>query len=561
MVTRQAQRKLSARAGAVLTVSTAALVLIASGTAHGDITVSPAVELRQVASDNSIDGRGWRGWLEAAASVGLELDTNRTDISAYYRAAYRVPEFGNVSDRWRHNGNLNLRTEVIEDLFFLDAGALASQFSADARGFQTINADLETGNQTQVLSGWVQPSIVQRLGNFADFNARYRLGGTTADGPNTGLGGFGGQLGLDPGDALSSILTDSVSQSGTLQLSSQPGTNTISWTLTGDAVREDIDQLNQKYRTYRGIADAGLRVSRSVTLVGSVGYEDINNTQDSILFDPVTGRPVLLNGELQIDPAMPRRTAFAFKGMTFDGGIRLTPSRRTSLEVRAGRKFGQFALSGDLRFVSRGGVHVEGSWNEDLNSFGRLLTQFVDGVPFNVRRVGGFDQFGVPPCVIAIDPASPGECLLGLTQSVTPATFRSERGVLNIFREEDAWRWRVSAFYDKRAYVDVQQLQVPGVPLPPGDQLGPDETFGVRGGVNLNLGERETIGLNALVSRSSFALTQNRHDTGILGGVNYSRRLNDSLNVSGSLYGGYRFSDSARNSGNITASVGVGYRF
>ncbi|MBB4630664.1 hypothetical protein [Sphingosinicella soli] len=536
------------------------LATMAPAPAFADVEINPFVSLRQVVSDGT--GRDTRGWLEAGAGFAALLDTNRIDGNISYRYMRRIEEFGSISQKNRHNANANVRAELIDDFLMLNAGGTASQYATDMRGFNAINPDDENGNQTQIFSGYIEPTVQQRLGDFATFQGRYRLGAVSADSPREGLTGPG-SIGLDPSDGIGSRLSDSVTQTADLTLASTRATNTFNWSLTAQGTREDVDQLNQKYRGYSAGGEIGYRLSRKFELIASGGYEDIDNTQDSILFDPITGLPDLdEDGRFQVDPAMPRRTAYDFSGIYWNGGFRFTPSRRTSLEFRAGERYGSANFFLDFNHRSRNGMSVRANFQQTLNSFSRLLTQSFNGVPFNVVRVGGLDQLGVPFCVIGIDPESDdGGCLGGFTQSLTPATFKSDRGLLMVSRKLEAFTWSASVYYDKRRYVDAQQLQAPTQSELPTGLFGDDESFGVRGRVAFRLGELQTLGFDALLARNSYALSAQRKDTQITLGSQYTRRLSKHLSGNASFYGTHRITETRSDSSSVTASVGVRYNF
>lgn len=549
-------RRKIATTGVVVSMLTAMMPTAASA----EVEINPFVSLRQVVSDGT--RRDTRGWLEAGAGFAALLDTNRVDGNISYRYNRRISEFGNLNTRNRHNANANVRAELIDDFLMLNAGGTASQYTTDVRGFNATNPDDESGNQTQIFSGYVEPSVQQRLGDLATFQGRYRVGAVSADSPREGLNNPG-SIGLDPSDGIGSRLSDSITQTASVTLASTRATNTINWSLDAQGTHEDVDQLNQKYRGYSAGGELGFRVSRKLELIGSGGYEDIENTQDSILFDEETGLPDLDDdGHFQIDPAMPRRTAYDFSGIYWNAGFRYTPSRRTSFEFRAGERYGSANFFLNFSHRSRSGMSVRANFQQTLNSFSRLLTQSINGIPYNVARVGGLDQLGVPFCVIGIDPESDdGDCFLGLTQSLTPATFKSDRGMLMVSRKLEALTWSATAYYDKRRYVDSQQLQAPvGVELPT-NLFGDDESFGVRGRVALRLGELQSLGFDALVARNSYALSSQRKDTQVTVGTQYSRRLSKKLSGNVSVYGTHRITETRRDSSSATASVGVRYNF
>lgn len=545
-----------AATGLVVSVLTA----MTPSSAYADVEINPFLSVRQVLSDGT--RRDTRGWLEAGAGFAALLDTNRVEGKISYRYLRRFEEFGNINQKNRHNANANIRAELIDDFLMLNAGGTASQYATDVRGFNAVNPDDESGNQTQIFSGYIEPSVQQRLGDFATFQGRYRLGAVAADSPNEGFTNPG-SIGLDPSDGIGSKLSDSISQSAGVTLASTRATNTFNWSLDAQATHEDVDQLNQKYRGYSGGGEIGIRVSRKLELTGSAGYEDIDNTQDSILFDPDTGLPDLdEDGQFQVDPTMPRRTAYEFSGMYWNAGFRYTPSRRTSLEFRAGERYGSANFFFNFNHQSRGGLSVRANFQQTLNSFSRLLTMYEHGVPVGMTRIGGLDQLGVPLCVLGIDPQSDdGDCIRGLTQSLTPATFKSDRGLVMVSRKLEALTWSATAYYDKRRYVDSQQLQAPTEVELPTNLFGDDVSFGVRGRVALRLGDLQSLGFDALLARNSYALSSQRKDTQFTVGTQYTRKLSRNLTGNASVYGTHRITETRRDSSSFTAAVGVRYSF
>jgi hypothetical protein len=539
-----------------------AALTVPAGPALGDITFTPGVTVRQVVSDNFSDNRGMRGWLETGAFFDLQLDTRRVQGNISYSYGHRFKEFGNVLRNDRHDANANVRSILVDDFLYLDLGGIARQFASDQRGFTSLNGDVDSGNQTQIFSGYVEPFINYEIGTFALFNARYRFAATSASGPNADRG-IPANIGLEPGEALGAMLSDSVTHSGGVSVASQRENNRFNWTFAGNFIREDIDELDQKYRNYRGVADFGFRVNRSIELLGSVGYEDILNTQNSILFDPITGLPVLdAEGNLQIDPANPRRTAYDQQGLTYDGGFRWTPSRRSELMVRAGKRFGGFTLAADLRFEARGGLVVVGNWDESLDSIGRLLSQYQNGNLIGATRISGFmDEAGIPLCILGFDPVTE-TCLLGLTQSITPATFKLDRGTLGVSMQSGTFGGYAGANYERRQYVDSQQLQVPGQPqLPPAAALGDDISYGLRGSLSFGQVEGGNLTFNAMVARNKYALSRNRHDTTALVGANYLMPISSNLSATASAYVSKRFSNTADDGGSLTGALGLRYTF
>ncbi len=133
-----------------------------------------------------------------------------------------------------------------------------------------------------------------------------------------------------------------------------PGKLPFGWLLSAGYDREDASQLDQRYegRYYRG--DVTLPVSATLALTGGVGYEDIEASQRRALRD-ANGAPVIDGrGRFVTDPNSPRLLAYDTDGLIYDAGVIWRPNRRTTLEARAGWRYGGEMLVGSLDYrISR----------------------------------------------------------------------------------------------------------------------------------------------------------------------------------------------------------------
>jgi hypothetical protein len=130
-----------------------------------------------------------------------------------------------------------------------------------------------------------------------------------------------------------------------------------------------------------------------------------------------------------------------------------------------------------------------------------------------------------------------------------------------VSRKLEALTWSATAYYDKRRYVDSQQLQAPTEVELPTNLFGDDVSFGVRGRVALRLGDLQSLGFDALLARNSYALSSQRKDTQFTVGTQYTRKLSRNLTGNASVYGTHRITETRRDSSSFTAAVGVRYSF
>jgi hypothetical protein len=144
--------------------------------------------------------------------------------------------------------------------------------------------------------------------------------------------------------------------------------------------------------------------------------------------------------------------AYETDGLIYDAGVIWRPNRRTTLQVRAGKRYGSTAVTGSLDYqISRtSGLRV-GVYN-GIDSFGRSLTHSLAGLPtdFNISRnplTGDFNR-----CVFGPNPGT-GGCLDDTLQSISTSNFRS-RGVNILYSAaRGPWSMGIGAGYAQRKYL------------------------------------------------------------------------------------------------------------
>lgn len=469
------------------------------------VEIDPSIELRQV-FDLPIDD-DFTTYSEAVIGVDGAIQTRRVHGQLSYRFAQRFEEVGDIANNQSHSLIARGDADVIPGTLRVDAGAFATFLNRDLRRRVSFDDDANNGNLAQTYSAYVAPSFHQRLGAFAEFDATYRIAYVNVDEADVsrlggGVGGVDTQLGA---------YADSVNQSLDARFGNREASGKFRWDLAGSAQDERTDRLDQHYRSYLGRVELEYALNRDFALLGSVGYEDIKSSEEQILTDAAGVPLVDAEGHFIIDPNAPRRVSYDQDGLVYDGGFRWTPSRRTFLQIRVGKRFGEFNVNGQLRYEPSPRLGVTASWSESVSTFGQLLTQDFNGVPVSFFIPGG-NRVGFGGCILGVDPAT-GTCLLNWTQSITNATFRNQAGQLIIETKRGATRASLSAIYTKRRYVDTQQLQAPGSPpVDPSLANRADETISLIAGVDRDLGAGRHLSASLHGDRYRFALSHARAD-------------------------------------------------
>lgn len=534
-------------AGALLaSVSAAAL----PGVAQARVEITPRLELRHTVSDTAYNDFNMISVI--SPGVNVIADTRRVKAQIDYDFNRRFSWDDDIIDKGQHRLNANATAEVIHRLLSVQAGGVVTQTLRDWRGPLSSGPDQNNPNQATVGSYYIQPTVTRELGHFAVFDAYYRFAYSDVDNAGRSF-----QIGeeVPPGYGYSlAPASDATMHEVQASLSNRNRTSSrLVWTLSGRYSKDDREDLNENLRIYSGVLDLSYSLNRKVALLGSIGYEDIYDEQDNYLVDAETGLPLLdSEGRLQVDPNQPRRAMIDRKGETWDVGVRLTPSRRTELTVRAGRQYGSTVVNGNLRYTIREGITLSARYAESLNTFGRLFSGELAGQPFafmvdNNYRLG--------PSMILI-PTEFG--LLPLPGNVTNATFRSRLGQVALSYNKGRTSATISGYYDRRNYLDAGQSA--GSDAPPAGTLSgrSDVTWGVTMGVNRDLSARHSVYGNLYYSNLKYALSRERRDSVYGGSIGYQIRLSDHVRASAEFYTLHRSVDgfgTSQHDNSVTVAV------
>ena len=550
-------------------------------------SIRPFVESRLVGTSNDVLQLGdYRTWLELAGGLNADIDTRRVDGSLNYRVARRVPIDGVLDDKVRHNGDGSVRAELVRDYLFLNAQGSASIISPTFGGI--VNPDSDSPDEQQAFGASVQPTFRHNFANRIRVAANYRYSLFEVE---------GGVPPLEIGEPFSldrpsfGGASDQRSQGASVSIGNSRRSDRFRLELRGDWQRDRIEQLDEHYDSKRVILDGEAAINRAISLVASGGYEDIRDELDSLLVDQRTGIPILdSDGRLQRDPAMPRRVNFDFEGPTWDVGVRLTPSARTGLVVRAGRRFGSFSGNGSFYYRIRSDLTFSGGYQDQINNFGRLFTALFSDpatgavIPIGTRSGYGGRRGGAPlgagGCAFGFDPSTQF-CRFNLTQIATSAVFRERTGSLTLqkgneeFPDDSRFFGYATAFYTKRRYLGESDLQ-PNPPLPFAPALylagTEDVSYGAYFRAERLLGGNRYATLDLRAQRNEYALSSDSKDLYLSALARYDMLLDRRINLFATAFLSRRFAD--RNEDSVffsrigrgdrtegTFSVGIRYLF
>jgi uncharacterized protein (PEP-CTERM system associated) len=312
---------------------------------RAEVKFTPSVSLNGTWTDNvnlSQSGQG-RSEFVTELTPGFTLAENNPRLQV--NASYQYHQFAysdkNVSNLRNSGSELqaDLKSRVIEGLLFLDATATRSQASVSAFGPQFSDNPYTSNNRAEVSTWSISPYVAHRIGTSANLLARY-----TRDSVSTGHIGYG----------------NTQSETATIALNSMKERR-VGWNLSFD--RQLLsDKLSGDTSSYNAQAGLSWRVLPPLMLTASAGYDayDYNG----------------LGGKTQ--------------GKSWNIGYQYTPSQRSSLTMRFGRRY--FGKSRNLAALHRS---RNTTWNISYDeSVVTSRSQFL--LPATVDTASVLDRLFIP---------------------------------------------------------------------------------------------------------------------------------------------------------------------
>jgi hypothetical protein len=389
--------------------------------AHADDrkrTITPYIEIGQVVTAD-LKTDDVLTYSTVAAGVDASVQTKRTQLQVSYRYERRFSYSKKVGDDDVHSGLARASVRVAPGVT-LEGGAIATRVRSDIRGAAPGNLAGNVDNISQVYSAYVGPTVASHVGPVG-VAASYRYGYTKAEAPGT-TGVAAGSPRLDVFDTSQSHVFNASAgvKAGALL---PVGVN-----VSAGYERDTAGQLDQKYESKVARGDLVLPVLPTLALTGGAGYEKITVTQKDALKD-ASGVPVTdSRGRFKTDPASAPRIAYQTDGLIYDAGVIWRPSPRTTLQARAGRRYGGMTYTGSFSYAASKSVGVQLGVYDSVDTFGRQLREGISNLPtsFIDQRDAFAQQFS--GCTFGASSGAAGGCLNGVFQSISTSAYRA-RGV------------------------------------------------------------------------------------------------------------------------------------
>lgn len=410
------------------------------GPRHVEIT--PYIEVDQIVTAELTPGNDVMTYTQAAVGVDAVISGRNNGASASVRYERQFGWGKRAADGDSITGLARGYTTIVPGVT-LEAGGLATQVDVEGGGQALGPARVSDRTKTNVYSVYGGPSVVTRAGDL-DVSANYRLGFTKVDQSTTARN-----------DGTTAQLFDkSVSQIADVEAGFAPGTVLpVGVGVGGSYYQEDISNLDQRVRDMQGRAMVTVPVSRTVQVVGAIGYEDVEISSRDALRD-ANGLPVIgSDGRYVTDKSEPRELAYDVSGLIWDVAVMWRPSRRTSLSAHVGKRYGTTSFGGTLAYAPSDRSNLSVSVYDNVAGFGGQLNRTLDQLPDDFQVVRDPITGDLRGCVASLDG---GNCLSGALGSVRSATFRA-RGISASYSVQvGRLNAGVGIGYDRRKYIAAQ---------------------------------------------------------------------------------------------------------
>lgn len=348
-------------------------------------------------------------------SVAVGLDASATGARAEGTVSLRYEhQFGwgsRAADSDIVSGLAAARYSVIPGALSVEGGALATRVRTD--GYSGASGSLLGAGDatTHVWALYAGPTLTTHVRDLS-VNAAYRIGYTRIDDdPNLTVGGI--PIGAFD-ESVYHVLTGSVGMS--------PGPLPFGWTLSAGYERENVTELDQRYESAWGRGDVTVPVTPSLALAGGVGYEDISISQRAALLDP-NGNPVIGgDGGLVSDTSQPRLLAYDTDGLIWDAGVLWRPSKRTSLELRVGERYGHTHYVGSFSWRTDPDSLLQIVYFDRIDSFGRAMNAELVALPTDFTAPRNPFSGDLTGCATG---ANGGTCFNDVLAAISASNYRN----------------------------------------------------------------------------------------------------------------------------------------
>ncbi len=508
------------------------------------LEVQPYIEAAQVISAELTPGDDVVTYTQIATGVDAGFGGRNSSGSVSLRYERRIG-YGDANDVDTVSGIARASLALVPRALSFEIGGLASRTRIDGNGATSVGA---FGNQdeatSQIYSVFGGPSFQTRQGPV-ELSGSYQAGYSRVESPNA--------LVLAPGDDPVDIFDDSIVQNANVRAGIAPRTVLpVGLGLGAGWNRQDVGNLDQRVDNKYVRGDVTLPVSRTVALVGGVGYEDVTvSSRDAILDD--AGNAVLgSDGRFLTDTSQPREIAFETDGLIWDVGVMWRPSNRTSLSATVGRRYGSTTYYGNLSYAPNPRTNVNVAVYDNLTTLGGQLNSNLGGLGTNFQAFRNPISGDLNGCVASDEG---GNCALAGIGSLRSAVFRNRGVTGSVSRNLGRTTLGVGLGYDRRSYIAAAGTVFADI-----DGLT-EENYWVSAYGNRQLDRRSGVNFGATATWFESGLDNSGDGFGYSANMSYYREIIDGLSGTAALGLDGISRDEVDNFAIISALLGLRYTF
>lgn len=408
------------------------------------VDIAPYIEIDQIVTAELSPGDQVLTYTQAAVGADASIQGRRNGLAASVRYQRQFGWGKRAGDGDAISGVVRGYTTIAPGVT-VEAGGLASQVNVENGGPALALGTLSGNGKTTVYSAYAGPSVQTRVGDL-DVSGNYRAGFTKVDQSSRAREAQTG--------AAADVFDKSVTQMADVQAGFAPGTVLpVGIGAAGSFYQEDISNLDQRVRDAQARALVTVPVSRTVQVVGAIGYEDVEVSNRDVLRD-ANGVPLIgSDGRYRTDKSAPRQLSYDVSGLIWDVAVMWRPSRRTSLSAHVGRRYGSTTYGGTLAYAPNDRSHFSVNVYDNIAGFGGQLNRALDQLPDDFEVVRDPVTGELRGCVSSLES---GNCLSGVLGSVRSSVFRARGVAANYTMQIGRLNAGIGAGYDRRRYIAAQ---------------------------------------------------------------------------------------------------------
>jgi len=405
------------------------------------LEVTPYIEIDQIVDAQLSPGNDVLTYTQLAAGVDAGISGRNNAVSASVRYERYIGWGRKARDGDAISGVARGYAGIAPGLT-LEAGGLATQARVENGGGALSGGFVDDSTRTNIYSVYGGPSFKTRAGDV-DLSANYRAGFTKVEQPDAYV--------ATPGGAAADLFDKSVTQMADLQAGVAPYVIApVGLGVGGSFYQEDVSNLDQRVRDMQARAMVTVPVSRTVQVVGALGYEDVEVSSRDAVRD-AQGNPVVGgDGRYVTDKSGPRELAYDVSGLLWDVAVMWRPSRRTSLSAHIGRRYGSTSFGGTLAYAPDDRSQLSVGVYDSVSGFGGQLNRALDQLPDDFVAVRDPVTGELRGCVISLDG---NNCLSGALGSVRSAVYRGRGIAASYSRQIGRLNAGIGAGYDRRDFI------------------------------------------------------------------------------------------------------------